>query len=200
VDGRVDHRFDAAHSLMARVNVDRFYDTNPQDAVSGNVLPSAGRQFSRHAWTAQVNETAVISASMLNEARFAYQDAAPVTAFDPLTPSTQTTRAGTVPFTAGDSRYAHVYSSLGQFADTLSISRGRHYVRLGVSAARNTSGGDGTEFGSAFVLGQYTLNASSTKPPDQVGLGDVQRYVRDLAVDRQRLRAGQRAGAERSHG
>jgi len=176
LNGRVDHRVNAAHSLMARVNVDRFYDTNPQDAVSGNVLPSAGRQFSRHAWTAQLNETAVVSTSMLNEARFEYQDSNPVTAFDPLTPSTQTTRAGTVPFTTGESRYAHVYSSVGQFADTLSISRGRHYLRLGVSAARNTSGGDGTEFGSAFVLGQYTLNASSTKPPDQVGLGDVQRY------------------------
>ncbi|HEV3142086.1 MAG TPA: TonB-dependent receptor, partial [Vicinamibacterales bacterium] len=49
-------------------------------------------------------------------------------------------------------------------------------MRLGGGVARNTSGGDGTEFGSAFVLGQFTLNATSTRPIDQLTLADVQRY------------------------
>ena len=176
VDGRVDHKVNANHALMARFNLDRFYDTNPQDTVSGNVLPSAGRRFTRHSWTAQLNETAVLSDSMLNEARVEYQSADPVTAFDPLTPSTQFTRAGSVPFTAGESRFAHVYSRVGQFSDTLSWTTGRHYLRFGGSVARNTSGGDGTEFGSAFVLGQFTVTASTTQPPDQLTLGDMQRY------------------------
>jgi len=176
VDARVDDAINPAQALMVRFNLDRFYDTNPQDAVSGNVLPSAGRQFSRHSYTGQVNETAVISSSMLNEARFEFQSADPVTAFDPLTPSTQFTRAGSVPFTSGESRFAHVYSRLGQLSDTLSWTRNQHYVRLGGSVARNTSGGDGTEFGSAFVLGQYTVNAASTRTPDQLALSDIQRY------------------------
>lgn len=176
LDGRLDHQINPANALMARVNVDRFYDTNPQDAVGGNVLPSAGRQFTRHSWTVQGNETAVISESMLNEARLEYQNADPVTAFDPLTPSTQQTRAGAAPFTSGESRYAHVYSRVAQFSDTLSWTKDKHYVRFGGSFAQNTSGGDGTEFGSAFVLGQYTVNASSTKPIDQIVLGDMQRY------------------------
>jgi hypothetical protein len=176
VDGRLDHAISSTNSLMARFNLDRFYDTNPQDAVAGNVLPSAGRQFSRHSYTGQLNETAVISSSMLNEARFEFQDADPVTAFDPLTPSTQFTRAGAVPFTSGESRFAHVYSRLGQLSDTLSWTRDNHYVRLGGSIAENTSGGDGTEFGSAFVLGQYTVNATSTRTIDQLALSDIQRY------------------------
>ncbi len=176
IDARLDHKIDPANSLMARVNLDRFYDTNPQDAVSGNVLPSAGRQFTRHAWTAQVNETAVLSSSMLNEARFEYQNADPVTQFEPLTPSTQFTRAGSVPFTSGESRFAHVFSRMGQFSDTLSWTKNRHYVRLGGSVARNSSGGDGTEFGSAFVLGQYTVNTATIAPPDQLALSDIQRY------------------------
>jgi len=176
LDARLDHKVSATQSLMARFNLDRFYDTNPQDAVSGNVLPSAGRQFTRHSYTGQVNETAVLSASMLNEARLEFLNADPVTAFDPLSPSTQFTRAGSLPFTSGESRYAHVFSRVTQFSDTLSWTRGKHYVRLGGSAARNTSGGDGTEFGSAFVLGQYTLNATSTKSLDQLTLADVQRY------------------------
>ncbi|HEX3702260.1 MAG TPA: TonB-dependent receptor [Vicinamibacterales bacterium] len=176
LNGRLDHKIDANNSLMARFNLDRFYDTNPQDAVSGNVLQSAGRQFTRHAWTGQVNETSVLSSSMLNEARFEFQNADPVTQFEPLTPSTQFTRAGTVPFTSGESRFAHVYSRVGQLSDTLSWTKDRHYVRLGGSIGKNTSGGDGTEFGSAFVLGQYTVNTASTKPPDQLALADITRY------------------------
>ncbi len=176
LDGRIDHTINSANTLMGRFNLDRFSDTNPQDAVGGNVLPSAGRQFSRHAYTAQANATSVISSSMLNEARLEFQNANPVTAFDPLTPSTQITRAGLVPFTSGESRYAHIHSRMTQFRDTLSWTKGRHYVRLGGSVAENTSGGDGTEFGSAFVLGQFTANATSTTPPDQLALADMQRY------------------------
>src|SRR5581483_1088603 len=125
LDARVDHTINRSNTLMARFNLDRFYDTNPQDAIGGNVLPSAGRQFSRHAYTGQVNETSVISSSMLNEARFEFQNADPVTAFDPLSPSTQFTRAGAVPFTSGESRFAHVYSRIGQLSDTLSWTRNK---------------------------------------------------------------------------
>jgi hypothetical protein len=176
LNGRVDHKVSDVNTLMARLNIDRFYDTNPQDAVSGNVLPSAGRQFTRHSWGAQVNDTAIVSPTMVNEARFEFQDADPVTSFDPLTPSTQYTRAGSVPFTSGESRFAHVFSRVTQFSDTLTWSRDKHYVRMGGAIGHNTSGGDGTEFGSAFVLGQYTVNPNTTGPPDQLALSDMQRY------------------------
>jgi hypothetical protein len=69
-----------------------------------------------------------------------------------------------------------VFSRIGQLSDTLSLTRGRHYLRVGGSVAGHTSGGDGTEFGSAFVLGQYTVNATTTKPPDQLVLADMTRY------------------------
>jgi hypothetical protein len=190
-DARVDHRLNASNALMVRGNLDRFYDTNPQDAVSGNVLPSAGRRFTRHAWTGQVNETAIISSSMLNEARLEFQSADPVTAFDPTMPSTQFTRAGSVPFTSGESRFAHIHSRVGQFSDTLSWTTGRHYLRFGGSVARNTSGGDGTEFGSAFVLGQFTVNAASTKPLDQLTLADIQRYQQSFNFGKGTYQLGQ---------
>ncbi len=176
VDARVDHAVSNENRLMARFNLDRFYDTNPQDAVGGTVLPSAGRRFSRHSYTGQLTDTTVLSSSMLNEARVSYQDADPVTAFDPLTPSTQLTRAGAVPFTTGESRFAHVSSRIGQLSDTLSWTKGPHYIRFGGSLAENASGGDGTEFGNAFVLGQFTIDATSTKPIDQLALSDVERY------------------------
>ncbi len=176
LNARIDDKVSANTTLMGRVNLDRFYDTNPQDAVSGNVLPSAGRRFSRHAWGAQANATTIVSAGMVNEARLDVQQADPVTAFDPLTPSTQVTRAGSVPFTSGESRFVHVFSKLTQVSDTLSWTRDKHYLRIGGAVGRSTSGGDGTEFGSAFVLGQYTVNTNTTAPPDQLALTDMQRY------------------------
>jgi hypothetical protein len=180
LDGRLDHRLNPAHSLMLRFNLDRFHDTNPQDAVSGNVLPSAGREFTRHTFSIQANETAVLSPAMVNEVRVAYLNGDPITQFEPVSPSTQTTRAGTAPFTAGESRSAHVFSRVTQLSDTLSWTSGRHYLRVGGSAAWSRSGGDGTEFGSAFVLGQYTANPLTTVPPEQLTLANMIRYTQSF--------------------
>jgi hypothetical protein len=182
VNGRLDHKVNGRTSLMARVNVDRFSDDNPQDAVSGNVLPNAGRQFARRTYTGQVNATSILTDTMLNEARVVYEHGNPITAFDPLTPSTQLTRAGSAPFTSGESRYAHVYSNQWQFSDTLSWTRGRHFLRMGGSAARSVSGGDGTEFGSAYVLGQFTVNSATTAPLSQLTLADMTRYQQSFSL------------------
>jgi hypothetical protein len=176
-NARVDHRLSSSHSVMGRVNVDRFSDTNPQDVVSGNTLPSAGREFTRHTWSAQVNETAILGPSMLNEARFEYLKGDPITNFEPVEPSTQFTRAGASPFTLGESRYAHIFSRQAQVSDTLTWTKARHYVRVGGSVARASSGGDGTEFGSPFVLGQFTVLSTTTKPFDQITPADIQSYT-----------------------
>jgi hypothetical protein len=177
VDARVDHRLSPSNSLMTRANVDRFYDTNPQDVVSGNTLPSAGRRFTRHTWSVQLNASAVIGSRLFNEARVEYLNGDPITEFEPLKPSTQFTRAGAAPFTVGESRYAHIFSRQVHVSDTLSWASGAHYVRLGGHATRATSGGDGTEFGSPFVLGQFTVLSTSTRPPDQLTTADIQSYT-----------------------
>jgi len=175
VDARIDHKLSAGSTLMARVNVDRFSDNNPQDVVSGTTLPSAGRIFRRYTSSYQVNDTSIISASMLNEARFEYQYGDPITDFDPLTPSTQFTRAGVA--TEGESRVSHVWSHQAAFSDTLSWTRGRQFLRLGGSLARHTSGGDGTEFGGAFTLGQFQINPAVTVPVSQLTIADATRYT-----------------------
>jgi hypothetical protein len=188
LDARVDHRLNTRHSLMARFNLDRFRDNNPQDVVSGTTLPSAGRSFSRHTSTFQVNESAVLGAALLNEARVEYQRGDPITDFDPLTPSTQFARAGVA--TEGESRYSHVYSKQLQVSDTLTWTRGRHDVRFGGSVSRHTSGGDGTEFGGAFVLGQFTINPAVKVPVDQLKITDATRYTQtfDFGVNTYTLR------------
>src|ERR1044071_3745850 len=126
-DGRLDHKLTPNQNLMFRLNVDRFYDDNPQDAVGGTNAPSVARRYSRRSWTAQANHTFVISPTLLNEARFAYLHGDPVTLWEAQNLSTTYTRGsgnGAVPFTIGQSRASNLWSHQFQFSDTLSWSKG----------------------------------------------------------------------------
>lgn len=158
LNARLDHRFSDRNTLAARANFDLLKDSNPNDAVGGNTLPSAARTFKRGTYAAQLSETAIINSALLNEARFQFQLGSPITKFDPVNLSTQIARAGVS--TEGESRSASLINHQYQFADTLSITRGRHYLKVGGDAAYSTSGGYGQEFGSGFVLGQFTFPAS----------------------------------------
>ncbi|MBI3425220.1 MAG: TonB-dependent receptor [Acidobacteria bacterium] len=178
-NGRVDHKLTANQTLTARFNVDRFYDDNPQDAVGGTNAPSVARRYSRRSWTTQLNHTTVINADLLNEARFAYLHGDPVTLWEAKTLSTTYTRAGNVPFTIGQSRSSNIYSYQSQFSDTLSWTIGKHYLRLGGSIVHHTSGGTGSEPGTA-VLGTFTFRNTTTAPFDQLTLADVQNYQQPI--------------------
>ena len=179
-NGRVDHKVTPRQTLMFRANVDRFYDTNPNDAVAGTSAPSVARRYTRGAVTGNVSDTWVLSPNLLNEARIGYLNGDPVTLWEAQALSTAYTRAGSVPFTIGQSRESNVHSRQAQFSDTLSWSRGRQTLRLGTSIARHTSGGTGSEPGTAS-LGTFTFLATTTLPFDQLKLSDVQNYVQPIS-------------------
>ncbi|MFL6246424.1 MAG: TonB-dependent receptor domain-containing protein [Thermoanaerobaculia bacterium] len=178
-NGRLDHQLTPSQSLMFRANFDRMYDDNPQDAVGGTNAPSVARRYSRKAWTGQVNHTAVMSSEMLNEARFAYLNGDPVTKWEAQTLSTIYTRGGTVPFTIGQSRLSDLYGHQLQLSDTLSLSRGRHYLRVGGSVIRHVSGGSGNEPG-ALTLGTFSFKNNTTAPFGELTLADVQTYTQPI--------------------
>src|SRR4029078_6327472 len=75
---RIDHRLTPTQTLMGRVSVDRFHDTNPNDAVAGTSAPSVARRYSRRSVTGQVNLTSVFGSTVVNEARVAYLNGDPV--------------------------------------------------------------------------------------------------------------------------
>lgn len=183
-DGRLDHRLTPTQTLMFRFNFDRFFDDNPQDTVGGTSAPSVARRYSRQSWTAQVNHTAAVTPRLLNEARFAYLHGDPITKWEALNLSTAYTRGGAVPFTIGQSRVADFWGHQTQLADTLSWAHGRHSLRFGGSVIRHTSGGSGSEFGTA-VLGTFTFRNTTTAPFDQLTLADVQSYTQpiDFGID-----------------
>src|SRR6185369_7612433 len=180
VNARVDHRLSAAHSLMVRANLDRFYDTNPNDAVGGTSAPSVARKYSRRAITGQANLTSILAPNLVNEGRFAYLNGDPVTLWEAQSLSTAYTRAGSAPFTIGQSRVSDLYGRQAQLSDTLSWSTGRHTVRFGGSLVRHSSGGSGNELGFA-ILGTFTFLATTTAPPDQLTLAQVQQYTQPIS-------------------
>lgn len=184
LDARVDHRLNSNQNLAVRFNVDRFFDDNPQDAVGGTNAPSVARRYSRRAWTAQVNHTAVINTGLINEARFAYLHGDPVTLWEAQNLSTTYTRGGAVPFTIGQSRASDLWSHQVQFSDTMSWSHGMHYLRFGGSIIHHTSGGTGSEPGTA-ILGTFTFRNTTTAPFGQLTLDDVQNYTQpiDFGID-----------------
>ena len=178
-NGRLDHRLSARQNLMLRFNTDRFFDNNPQDAVGGTNAPSVARKYSRQSWTTQANHTAVLSPRLLNEARFAFLNGDPVTRWEAKNLSTAYTRAGAVPFTLGQSRSSNLYGRQAQFSDTLSWTQGRHQLRFGGSLIHHTSGGTGSEPGTA-TLGTFSFRNTTTAPFDQLALADVQQYTQPV--------------------
>jgi hypothetical protein len=180
LNARLDHKITPRHTLMVRGNLDRFFDTNPNDAVAGTSAPSVARKYSRRSVTGNVSDTWVLGASLLNEARVGYLNGDPVTLWEAQSLSTAYTRAGSVPFTIGQSRVTNVHSRQAQFSDTLSWSRGSHTLRLGGNVARHTSGGTGSEPGTA-VLGTFTFLNTTTAPFDQLTLANVQNYTQPIS-------------------
>jgi hypothetical protein len=177
--GRLDHELTPRQTLMFRMNLDRFHDDNPQDAVGGTNAPSVARRYSRRSWTAQLNHTSAINNNLFNEARLAYLNGDPVTLWEAQELSTTYIRAGSVPFTIGQSRFSDLFGRQIQFSDTLSWSRGMHYLRIGGSLIRHTSGGTGSEPGTA-ILGTFTFINATTAPFGQLTLADVQNYIQPI--------------------
>jgi hypothetical protein len=178
---RLDHQLNERNTLTARANLEKFTDTNPSDAVGGTNLPSATRSFERGTYAAQLSETAILSNTTINEARFQFQLGSPITEFTPVAPGTQFIRPIS---TEGESRGAVLLNHQYQFADTLSLQHGNQSVKVGGDLEFSSSGGNGQEFGSGFVLGQFRFtNARSSNaaiPTSALTIADAASFTQSF--------------------
>ena len=160
---RIDRQINDRNTLFFRGNADSFHDTNPNGAVGGNSLPSVDRVFQRRTYSAELGDTAVLSATVVNNARAQFQLASPITEFDPVVFSTQFTVpiAGVGNFVIGTSQAATLQNRQYDFSDTLAVDEGRNQLHLGGSILYAHSGGNGKEFGGPSFLGAFTYKSCS---------------------------------------
>jgi hypothetical protein len=157
---RLDHRFSDRNNAFLRLGADSFRDTNPSGAVGGNSLPSVGRIFRRRTYTTEVGETAVLSNSVINNARAQFSLASPVTAFDPFIMGTQysvVVSALSATFTSGTSQAAKLQNRQFDLSDTVAVTRGRHALKFGADVIHAHNGGNGKEFGGPSYMGTLTF-------------------------------------------
>jgi hypothetical protein len=175
---RLDHQINEKHNLFLRTNADSFTDTNPNGIVGGQTLPSVARVFHRRAYSAEIGETANLSPTLLNSARFEFQLASPITEFDPVIFGTQfvvpLTSGGT--FTSGTSQSALLQNRQYEFNDTVSTVHGRHSLKFGGDVIHAHNGGDSKEFGGPIFLGQFTFNPCT----GTLAFCESQAYVSDI--------------------
>jgi hypothetical protein len=182
---RLDHQISQNHNLFFRSDVDSFHDTNPNGVVGGNSLPSVDRVFRRRTYSAELGETAVLSPSLLNNARLQFQLASPITQFDPVVFGTQfqvpILNVGT--FTSGTSQSALLLNRQYGFSDTLAASSGRHQLKWGGDVLYAHNGGNSKEFGGPIFLGQLVYNTCTLSVAECESaayldnIANVQRYT-----------------------
>ena len=104
-----------------------------------------------------------------------------MTLWEAQDPSTTYTRAGSVPFTIGESRAADIFGHQVQFADTLSWSRGRHNLRFGGSVIHHTTGGIGQRARHRRRSARSRSSARRPRRSSQLTLADVQQYSQPVS-------------------
>ena len=175
---RIDHQINERNNLFFRSGADSFHDTNPNGSVGGNSLPTVDRIFKRRTYSQELGETAVLSSTLVNNARAQFQLASPITEFNPVIFGTQFTVpiVGVGNFVSGTSQAAELQNRQYDFSDTLAASWGRHQVRFGASALHAHNGGNAKEFGGPSFLGAFSYKPCTlgiTGCESQSYLGDI---------------------------
>ena len=157
---RLDHQFSQKNNAFLRGNLDAYSDTNPNGIVGGSTLPSVARVFHRRTYSLVFGDTAVLSPNLLNNARFQFQLASPITEFDPVVYGTQyvVPITGLATFTSGTSQSALLMNRQYEMSDTVSATKGRHQINFGADALIAHTGGNSKEFGGPIFLGRFMYN------------------------------------------
>lgn len=154
---RLDRQLGARNRASARIDVDRFHDTNPNGTVGGNTLPSVDRIFYKHTYSGELDDTTVINAATVNDLRLQFQLASPITQFDPVINGTQfvvpISTGGT--FTTGTSQSALLMNRQYEASDTVTRASARQQISFGFDVIHAHNGGDSMENGGPIYDGKF---------------------------------------------
>jgi Carboxypeptidase regulatory-like domain len=153
---RLDHTINEAQRVFLHLGADGFFDTNPNGIVGGNTLPTVARVFHRKTYTAELGDTAVLSPTMVNEARVQFQLASPITQFLPVVNGTEysvpISSGGT--FTSGTSQSALLMNRQFEVVDSLAKTLQMSELRVGFDVIHARNGGNSKEFGGPIYDGE----------------------------------------------
>ena len=162
---RFDRTLSDTQRVFLHLGADGFFDTNPNGIVGGNTLPSVDRIFHRRTYTVEAGDTLALGANAVNEARFQFQLASPITQFSPVIYGTEfevpISTGGT--FESGTSQSALLMNHQYEIADNFDITRGRNDLSLGFDVIHARNGGNSKEFGGPIYDGEFIYNACA--PP-----------------------------------
>jgi hypothetical protein len=154
---RVDHTFSQRNSGFLRGESDAFVDTNPNGIVGGNTLATVARTFHRRTFTAEAGDTAVLTPTLVNQARLQFQLASPITQFVPTVYGTEfvvpISSGGT--YTSGTSQAALLLNHQYEVTDTLEKGWSGNTLRAGFEVIHARSGGNSKEFGGPIYDGEF---------------------------------------------
>jgi hypothetical protein len=175
---RIDHTFNQNNRGFFHGGADSFFDTNPNGIVGGNTLPTVARVFHRRTYTSEVGETAVLSSSLVNDARAQFELASPITQFVPVVYGTEVSvpisTGGT--FTSGTSQGALLLNHQFEVLDSLEKTWNRNELRAGFDVIHARTGGNSKEFGGPIHLGELIYKACTGTTAfceSQAYLGDI---------------------------
>jgi hypothetical protein len=153
---RLDHTMSQSQRVFLHLGADGFFDTNPNGIVGGNTLPSVARVFHRKTYTAELGDTAVLSPTLVNEARLQFQLASPITQFSPVVYGTEysvpISSGGT--FASGTSQAALLMNRQFEVVDSLAKTLRRSELRVGFDVIHARNGGNSKEFGGPIYDGE----------------------------------------------
>lgn len=153
---RFDRTIRSGHRAFLRGAADSFLDTNPNGIVGGNTLPSVARVFHRRTYTTELGDSAVLSNSMVNDARLQFQVASPITQFSPVIFGTEysvpISSGGT--FASGTSQAALLLNRQFEVVDSLAKTWTRNSIDLGFDVIHARNGGNSKEFGGPIYDGE----------------------------------------------
>ncbi|MGE0884921.1 MAG: carboxypeptidase regulatory-like domain-containing protein [Blastocatellales bacterium] len=142
---RIDHRFNEKHSINGRY----FYDDSTNSGTGQATPQGLATVVPSRSQSANIGFTSILSDSLVNEARIAYQRfGSTTTAQDPSSqeiPSIEINELGLIGFNAAASRTAiglavnlpqFRFNNTYQIIDNLSYTRGAHAMKFGIDFRR----------------------------------------------------------------
>ncbi len=190
VNSRVDYQFNSKNTLTLRYV---YTHSDVRDAGLGSFnLASRGYHVLGDGHTMQLTETAVLSASVINETRFRYFRTGGETIANSLTPAIQVLGS----FNGGGAQIGQSFNTQNnyEFQNYTSIARKAHYWKFGIRLHGETIDSTSPQnFGGTFTFGGGTapvLDANNQPVLDSSGkivqapITSIERHRRTLLFQR----------------